>query len=311
MSARSGVSPFPPARDAGLSEVAIPGVTPWLRGKVRAVFALGERLVLVATDRLSAYDAVLPTPIPDKGRVLTALSRHWFTTLEAATPHHLISTDLADFPEPFRSRPELAGRSMLCRRAERIDVECIVRGHLTGSGYREYRAHGTLHGVPLPAGLADGAALTPPSFTPTTKAEEGHDLPLTRAELAGQIGPARAQELESRSLALYEEAHARALEAGLILADTKFEFGLVDGRVTLIDELLSPYSSRYWDRAAFDEGRLVSFDKQFVRDYLDASGWNHEPPAPPLPPEVIAATRERYLEAARRLLGVAAETLWR
>ena len=293
----SGVS------QAGLAEVSVAGATPWRVGKVRTVYDLGERLVVVASDRLSAYDAILPTPIPDKGRVLTALSAFWFARLEAAQPHHLLSTDLGAMPEPFRSDPRLEGRVMLCRRAERIDVECVVRGYLTGAGWREYRDHGTLHGRPLPAGLLDGARLDPVAFTPTTKAEQGHDQPIPHGALGDLVGADLAAELEARSLALYEEAHPVAHEAGLVLADTKFEFGHVDGRLTLIDELLSPDSSRYWDLPAYEAGRLESFDKQYVRDWLDRSGWNHAPPAPALPGDVVAATRARYLEAAGRFLG--------
>jgi phosphoribosylaminoimidazole-succinocarboxamide synthase len=297
------VSPAPPARDLGVSEVVVPGVEPWRRGKVRSVYALDGTLLLVATDRLSAYDSILPTPIPDKGRVLTALSAHWFRTLASAAPHHLISTDVAALPEPFRSVPALAGRTMVCERARRVDVECVVRGHLTGSGLREVRARGTLHGEPMAKDTPDGARLDPPRFTPTTKAEEGHDQPLTKAELAALVGADLARDLERRSVALYEEARARAWDAGLVLADTKFEFGFVGDTLTLIDELLSPDSSRYWDRAAYERGELVSFDKQYVRDWLDRSGWDHAPPAPALPEDVVAATRERYLEAAQRLIG--------
>jgi phosphoribosylaminoimidazole-succinocarboxamide synthase len=286
-------------------DVVVQGATPWRIGKVRTVYDLGDRLVVVASDRLSAYDAILPTPIPDKGRVLTALSAFWFARLAAARPHHLISTRLEDLPSPFRDDPRLAGRVMLCRRAERVDIECVVRGHLTGAGWREYKAHGTLHGRALPKGLADGARLDPPVFTPTTKAEEGHDEPIPHGGLAGIVGEALAGELEARSVALYEEARGVAHATGLVLADTKFEFGHVGGALTLIDELLSPDSSRYWDLPAYEAGRLVSFDKQYVRDWLDRSGWDHRPPAPALPADVVAATRERYLEAARRFLGAA------
>ncbi|MEP7027776.1 MAG: phosphoribosylaminoimidazolesuccinocarboxamide synthase [Candidatus Eisenbacteria bacterium] len=296
------MSASPPA---GLGDVAIAGATPWRVGKVRTVYDLGDRLVVVASDRLSAYDAILPTPIPDKGRVLTALSAFWFARLTAAQPHHLLATELAAMPEPFGSDPRLAGRVMLCRRADRVDVECVVRGYLTGAGWREYRDHGTLHGRPLRAGLSDGARLDPVAFTPTTKAEQGHDKPIPHGALGALVGEELAAELEARSRALYEEAHAVAHAAGLVLADTKFEFGHVGGRLTLIDELLSPDSSRYWDLPAYQAGKLVSFDKQFVRDWLDRSGWDHAPPAPALPAEVVAATRTRYLEAARRFLGAA------
>jgi len=284
-------------------DVAVAGATPWRVGKVRTVYDLGDRLVVVASDRLSAYDAILPTPIPDKGRVLTALSAFWFARLAAARPHHLISTTLQDLPSPFCDDPRLHGRVMLCRRAERVDIECVVRGYLTGAGWREYRDHGTLHGHALPKGLQDGSRLDPPVFTPTTKAEEGHDEPIPHGTLGAIVGAPLAAELEARSLALYEEARGVAAAAGLVLADTKFEFGHVDGVLTLIDELLSPDSSRYWDLPAYEAGRLVSFDKQYVRDWLDRSGWDHQPPAPALPEAVVQATRARYLEAARRLLG--------
>jgi phosphoribosylaminoimidazole-succinocarboxamide synthase len=278
-------------------------VIPWRVGKVRTVYEAGaDRLVLVASDRLSAYDAILPTPIPDKGKVLTALSAFWFERLTAARPHHLITTRPEEMPEAFRTG-EFAGRSMLCLRAERVDVECVVRGYLTGAGWREYREHGTLNGRALPGGLHDGSRLEAPAFTPTTKAEQGHDEPIPDGTLGARVGEALAVQLERRSLALYAEAHAEALARGLVLADTKFEFGFVRGELTLIDELLSPDSSRYWDGPAYAEGRLVSFDKQYVRDWLDQSGWDHAPPAPALPAQVVAATRARYLEAARRFLG--------
>ncbi len=294
---------LPGAPTDGLAEVVIPGVEPWRRGKVRAVYEAGpDRLVIVATDRLSAYDSVLPTPIPGKGEILTALTTYWMTTLRSAAPHHLVTDDPARFPEPFRAHAALlAGRSQLVRRAERIDIECVVRGYLSGSAWKEYRAGGSVCGIRLPAGLTDGAALAEPIFTPATKEEHGHDRNIDFAEMAGLIGRSTAEALRDRSIAIYAEARTRAWDRGLVLADTKFEFGRVDGTLTLIDEVLSPDSSRYWDRAEYEAGRLTSFDKQFVRDWLDASGWNHEPPAPALPADVVAKTRERYLEAMRRL----------
>jgi phosphoribosylaminoimidazole-succinocarboxamide synthase len=289
-----------------LHKIDIPGVRPRHEGKVRSVYDAGDDLLLlVATDRISAYDSILPTAIPDKGRVLTQLSVFWLRTLAAASPHHLVSVERADFPAPFRDHPELEGRSMLCKKARRVDIECVVRGYLTGSGYKEYKKDGTLNGEPLPAGLIDGSRLDPPRFTPTTKAEQGHDLPMTREEVVALVGRETAEELEQRSLEIYLEAAARSLEAGLILADTKFEFGWIDGRLCLIDEVLSPDASRFWDEAAYGRGRLESFDKQIVRDHLDRTGWNHEPPAPALPEEVVQATRRRYLEAATRLMGEA------
>jgi phosphoribosylaminoimidazole-succinocarboxamide synthase len=292
-------------RAASSGEVELPGLTPWRRGKVRSVYDAGpDRLVIVASDRLSAYDSVLPTPIPEKGRVLTQLSGFWMRTLKSAAPHHLLSEDASAFPPPFNSFADrLAGRSQLVRRAERFDVECVVRGYLTGSGWKEYRAGGTVCEIALPPGLHDGSRLDPPIFTPATKEDAGHDMNIPFEEMAHRVGRETAEALRERSLAVYREAHAWAWTRGLVLADTKFEFGLVDGVITLIDEILSPDSSRYWDRAEYEAGRLLSFDKQFVRDWLDQSGWNHEPPAPPLPEDVVQKTRERYLEAMRRLTG--------
>jgi len=293
------------APGAGVYDVHIPGVTPWRRGKVRVVYEAGpQHLVVVATDRLSAYDSVLPTPITDKGRILTALTGYWMRTLKSAAPHHLVSDDPAEFPAPYAEHADLLrGRSHLVRRAERIDIECVVRGYLTGSGWKEYRQSGAVCGIALPPGLRDGSKLEPAIFTPATKEDQGHDLNVSFEEVAQRVGRETAEALRVRSIAIYEEARQRAWDAGLVLADTKFEFGWVDGTLTLIDEILSPDSSRYWDRAEYEAGRLLSFDKQFVRDWLDQSGWNHEPPAPALPADVVAKTRERYLEAMRRLMG--------
>jgi len=291
----------------GVMDVAIPGATPWRRGKVRSVYEAGpQHLVIIATDRLSAYDSILPTPIPGKGEILTRMTTFWMRTLPAAVPHHLVSDDPRDYPEPFRAHADrLAGRSHLVRRAERIDLECVVRGHLTGSGWKEYRATGAVCGITLPRGLTDGARLDPPIFTPATKEEHGHDVNVSFDAAAQVAGRDTAEALRARSVALYDQARAWAWDRGLVLADTKFEFGLVDGQLTLIDEILSPDSSRYWDRAAYEAGRLHSFDKQYVRDWLDQSGWDHEPPAPALPDDVVAKTRERYLEAMRRVMGPA------
>jgi phosphoribosylaminoimidazole-succinocarboxamide synthase len=291
-----------------MSEVRVPGAEPWRRGKVRSIYEAGpDHLVIVASDRLSAYDSVLPTPIPGKGVILTALSAFWMRTLAAASPHHLVSDDAAGFPAPFAaSAALLAGRAQLVRRAERVDIECVVRGHLTGSGLREYRERGTVCGIRLPAGLRDGSRLDPAIFTPATKADAGHDENISFERMAALVGRDTAEELRERSLAIYEEARAWAWPRGLVLADTKFEFGRVDGALTLIDEALTPDSSRYWDRAGYEAGPLLSFDKQVVRDWLDHGGWNHEPPAPALPPDVVRRTQERYLEAWRRLTGPAA-----
>lgn len=280
------------------------------RGKVRDLYEAGDALLIVATDRLSAFDHVLPTPIPGKGRILTRLSAYWFERTRAIVPNHLITTDAHRMPLPPEVRAQVAlleDRVMLVRRARRLDVECVVRGYLVGSGWQEYRRDGAVCGVRLPGGLAEGARLPEPIFTPATKAAGGHDQNITFDDVARLAGGAMAERLRGVSLALYAYAAGHAVGRGLLLADTKFEFGLVSGtggdELILIDEALTPDSSRYWDAAAHAAGRLVAFDKQFVRDYLNRTGWNREPPAPTLPPEVVAATRARYLEAARRLTG--------
>uniref|UniRef100_A0A832I1D4 Phosphoribosylaminoimidazole-succinocarboxamide synthase n=1 Tax=Eiseniibacteriota bacterium TaxID=2212470 RepID=A0A832I1D4_UNCEI len=292
-----------PAR--AVAEIEIPGATPWRRGKVRSVFEAGpDHFVIVASDRLSAYDSILPTPIPGKGAILSMISAFWMRTLKSATPHHLVSDDPSAFPHPFSDHARLLqGRAQLVRRAARVDIECVVRGYLTGSGWKEYRAHGTVCGIPLPKGLHDGSRLEPAIFTPATKNDAGHDENIPFERMVELVGREASEALRARSLALYEEAHAWAWPRGLVLADTKFEFGRIGGAWVLIDEAFTPDSSRYWDRAAYEAGRLESFDKQVVRDWLDASGWNHEPPAPPLPPDVVARTQQRYLEAIRRLSG--------
>ena len=288
-----------------LVEAAIPNATLFRHGKVREVYEAGpDRLVMVASDRLSAFDVVLPTPIPDKGRVLTQLSSFWFGRTAKIVPNHLIETELAKLPAPFRDHPELAGRSVLVRRAERVDFECVARGYLAGSGWAEYRKEGTVAGERLPRGLEESARLDDPIFTPATKAITGHDENISRAQLAAIVGRDLAKQLEDVTIALYRHAHAYALGRGLILADTKFEFGLVDGKLTLIDEALTPDSSRYWDAATYRPGGAPpSYDKQFVRDHLDATGWRHEPPGPELPPDVVRGTSERYRECYRKLTG--------
>lgn len=279
----------------------------YTRGKVRDVYAVDGYLLIVATDRLSAFDHVLPTPIPDKGRVLTQLSAFWFERTRDLVPNHLVSTDLAEIvelvPETGQADPEiLAGRTMLVRLCVRFDVECVVRGFITGSAWDEYRRGGTVAGIVLPAGLRNGDRLPEPIFTPATKAAHGHDQNISFEQMAHIVGSETAASLRETSLALYQRAAEHARTRGLLLADTKFEFGLLDGRITLIDEVLTPDSSRYWDAAQYPQA-LVPFDKQYVRDYLNASGWNHEPPAPALPVEVVEATRRRYLETLERVTG--------
>jgi len=287
-----------------LTRSTIPSLTVLHRGKVRETYAIGEdQLLLVATDRLSAFDVVFEQPIPDKGRLLTALSAFWFGQLASLGPTHFLSTAAGQLPPGARS-PELAGRITLARRARRIDAECVVRGYLAGSGWAEYRATGVVGGHELPAGLREADRLPEPIFTPSTKAEVGHDENITRGQLAEMVGADLAGELERRSLALYRAGAQRAAEVGLILADTKFEFGWIDGEVALIDELLTPDSSRFWDAALYQPGASPpSFDKQYVRDFVAGSGWNREPPAPRLPAEVIDGTRERYATAYERLTG--------
>lgn len=289
-----------------LTQSTIPGLELLHRGKVRETYAIGDdRLLLVATDRLSAFDVVFDQPIPDKGRLLTALSAFWFERLARLGPTHFLSTGTVDLPEAART-PELAGRVTLARRAQRIDAECVVRGYLAGSGWAEYRSNGMVVGHHLPAGLREADRLPEPIFTPSTKAEVGHDENITREQLAEMVGSELARELEERSLALYRAGAERAAEVGLILADTKFEFGWIGGKVALIDELLTPDSSRFWDADLYAPGASPpSFDKQYVRDFVSASGWNREPPAPRLPDEVIAGTRERYATAFERLTGTA------
>lgn len=285
-----------------LLETHLTGLPLLSRGKVRDIYDLGDCLLFVATDRISAFDVVLPTGIPQKGRVLTQLSAFWFTRTRQLVPNHLITADFAQFPPELRRFSELEGRAMLVRKAQRIDVECVVRGYLAGSAWAEYRRSGTVHGRPLPPGLQEAQELDQPIFTPTTKAAAGHDQPLTDQKLAGLVGRTLAGRLEQTSIAVYQFARAHAARRGIIIADTKLEFGFIDGELALIDELLTPDSSRFWDMATYQVGiSPPSFDKQYVRDYLTVIGWNREPPAPELPPEVVARTTEKYLEAWRRL----------
>ena len=288
-----------------LVEAAITGATLFRHGKVREVYEAGaDRLVMVASDRLSAFDVVLPTPIPDKGKVLTQLSSFWFGRTSKIVPNHLLETDVAKFPAPFAQHRELAGRAVLVKRAERIDYECVARGYLAGSGWAEYRKTGTVAGERLPPGLQESERLHDPIFTPATKAITGHDENISRAQLAAALGRKLAKQLEEVTIALYRHAHAYALGQGLILADTKFEFGLIDGTLGLIDEALTPDSSRYWDAATYRPGSAPpSYDKQFVRDYLTALGWDREPPGPALPDAVVRGTTDRYRECYRKLTG--------
>ncbi len=273
-------------------------------GKVRETYRVDdERLLLVATDRLSAFDVVFDQPIPDKGRVLTMLSAYWFDLLAPLGPTHFISADQAQMP-PGARVPALAGRTMLVRRADRIDAECVVRGYLAGSGWAEYQRTGMVAGHQLPPGLKEADRLPEPIFTPSTKAEVGHDETITRSQLADMVGADLARQLEERTIATYRAGAERAEAVGLILADTKFEFGWIDGQLALIDEVLTPDSSRFWDVDSYHPGASPpSFDKQFVRDFVASSGWNKEPPAPKLPDTVIRGTRDRYVTAYERITG--------
>lgn len=274
------------------------------RGKVRETYRVDDRhLLLVATDRLSAFDVVFGQPIPDKGSVLTRLSAWWFEQLADIGRSHFVSADRERLPEPARTR-ELAPRSMLVRRADRVDAECVVRGYLAGSGWAEYQRTGSVCGHRLPDGLREADRLPEPIFTPSTKADVGHDENISREQLAGLVGDDLAWQLEERSIALYSEGARRAEAVGLILADTKFEFGFIDDELAVIDEVLTPDSSRFWDAEQYAPGSSPqSFDKQFVRDFVSGAGWNKEPPAPTLPDEVIDGTRDRYVAAFERLTG--------
>jgi len=283
----------------------LPGIRKLKSGKVREVFDLGDRLVLVATDRISAFDVVLPNGIPRKGEVLTQISFFWFDRFAALVPNHLLAR--ADDPLPQTLQPyagRLARRSMIVRKAQPLAIECVVRGYLAGSGWKEYMQSQTVCGIPLPAGLAESGELPEPIFTPATKAETGHDLNIPFAEAARLVGAELAAQVRDLSLRLYTEARAYARERGIIIADTKFEFGLWDGRLILIDEVLTPDSSRFWPADQYAPGRSQpSFDKQFVRDYLETLQWNKTAPGPRLPAEVVQRTQAKYLEAYERLTG--------
>jgi phosphoribosylaminoimidazole-succinocarboxamide synthase len=274
------------------------------RGKVRDLYELGGDLLLVATDRLSAFDVVLPTPIPDKGRVLTQLSLFWFKTLGDIVPNHVLSA--TEFPAPASAYCEqLAGRSMLCRKTRPLPIECVVRGYLAGSGWKDYRATGRVCGVALPPGLRESDRLPAPIFTPSTKATAGHDENISFDDVVARVGGDQADQLRSISLQIYRRAAAYAEPRGILIADTKFEFGLVGDELIWIDEALTPDSSRFWPARGYQPGcSQPSFDKQYVRDYLESIGWNKQPPGPQLPPDVVERTRAKYREAYRMLAGL-------
>jgi phosphoribosylaminoimidazole-succinocarboxamide synthase len=275
------------------------------KGKVRDIYEAGDNLLMVASDRISAFDVILPTAIPDKGRVLTGLSVFWFARTADLVPNHLLTADVDEFPESFAEHSdELAGRGMLVKRAQVVPIECVARGYLSGSGWKEYQKAGAVCGVALPAGLSESDRLPEPIFTPSTKATEGHDENITLEQAAEIVGEGLAQRLKELTLTLYEFGADLARARGIILADTKFEFGFVDGELILVDEVLTPDSSRFWPADRYRPGGpQPSFDKQFVRDWLDEAGWNHEPPPPELPATVVGQTAVRYREAYERLTG--------
>jgi phosphoribosylaminoimidazole-succinocarboxamide synthase len=295
-----------------LRETHFAGLTPSARGKVRDIYDLGDKLLIVATDRLSAFDVILPTPIPDKGRVLTQISLFWFDLLQDVIRNHVISA--TDFPPPFAAyRDDLVGRSMIVRKTRPLPIECVVRGFVSGSGWKDYRATGKICGIELPAGLLESDRLPEPIFTPATKAASGHDENISFERAVSLVGKELAERVRAVSIELYRRASAYALPRGILLADTKFEFGLVDSDLRAskgldsliwIDEALTPDSSRFWPAAQYKPGGAQpSFDKQFVRDYLERIRWPKTPPGPELPPEVVAATRAKYREAYRILAG--------
>jgi phosphoribosylaminoimidazole-succinocarboxamide synthase len=288
---------------AVISQTEFPGLKLLGRGKVRDIYDLGDQLLIVATDRLSAFDVVLPTPIPDKGRVLTQVSLFWFDKLADVVPHHVIEAknftgELAPYAD------SLAGRAMLVRRTEPAPIECVVRGYISGSGWKDYQKTGAICGIPLPAGLRESDRLPEPIFTPSTKATTGHDENISFDETVSRIGRPLAERLRDVSLTLYRRAAEHAAARGIIIADTKFEFGLRGNELIWIDEALTPDSSRFWPADQYSPGKAQpSFDKQFVRDYLERIGWNKQPPAPPLPPDVVAGTQQKYRDAYQRITG--------
>ena len=283
-------------------QTSLPAV-PKRQGKVRDVYDLGDRLLLVATDRISAFDCIMPNGIPDKGRLLTGLSLFWFALVADTVSNHLISAEAADLETIVGQQiDQFAGRSMIVRKAEVVPVECVVRGYLAGSGWKDYQKERTVSGVELPEGLKQCSELPEPIFTPSTKATEGHDLPMSFEEVCDQVGSELAARLRDLSLAVYNKARQYALDHGIIIADTKFEWGLADGELILIDEVLTPDSSRFWPLDEYAEGRdQPSFDKQFVRNYLEPLDWDKTPPAPALPEDIVAKTRARYVEAYERI----------
>jgi phosphoribosylaminoimidazole-succinocarboxamide synthase len=275
------------------------------QGKVRDIYDLGDKLLLVATDRISAFDWVNPVGIPDKGRILTQISLFWFEKMADLCKNHLISADIADFPAPFRERADMfAGRSMLVRKCEMLPVECVVRGYLAGSGLKEYKEKGTVCGIRLPAGLVEADKLAEPIYTPATKESDGHDINISSEEAGKIIGTDLNRRAAEQSIAIYKRGRDLAAQRGIILCDTKFEFGMLDGELVLADEILTPDSSRFWPADQYQPGKpQPSYDKQFVRDYLEEIRWDKNSPQPPLPPDIVEKTRGKYMEAFHQLTG--------
>ena len=293
-----------------VQETDLPGVELYARGKVRDVYDLGNNLLIVATDRVSAFDVVMPTPVPGRGVILTQMSLFWFKLMDDIVANHLVTAEVSQYPARLQDfADQLEGRSMIVRKADRVDIECVVRGYLAGSGWKDYQTTGAVCGHDLPAGLRESDRLPNTIFTPSTKAESGHDENVSREEAAKLVGEGIATDLERLSIALYERGRAYADGRGIIIADTKFEFGWIDNRLTLIDEALSPDSSRFWPKSEYEPGRSQdSFDKQFVRDYLDTlEDWDKTPPGPVLPPEIVEQTLAKYQEAHDRLVGTSHE----
>jgi phosphoribosylaminoimidazole-succinocarboxamide synthase len=288
-----------------IMQTNMPGVKLHGRGKVRDIYDLGDHFLIVATDRLSAFDVVLPTPIPDKGKVLTQMSAFWFDHFKSFVPNHVVSTDVPDYPANIRQfSDQLEGRSMLVRKAKVFPVECVARGFLTGSGLKDYNKTGKVCGIALPAGLRDSDRLPQPIFTPATKAETGHDENISEEEAGRIVGADAIKRLKELTLSIYSRAVDFASTRGIIICDTKFEFGVIDGQIIIVDEMLTPDSSRFWPASEYSPGKpQPSFDKQFVRDYLERIGWNKQPPAPELPAEIVEATSAKYREALRILTG--------
>ena len=300
----------PPAQRAAINHMIVmktdlSGLKLHARGKVRDIYDLGEHFLIIATDRLSAFDVVLPTPIPKKGKVLTQMSAFWFDYVKGSVPNHVVSTKVDQYPQELhRFRDQLEGRSMLVNKAKVFPVECVARGFLTGSGLKDYNRTGQVCGIPLPAGLRDSDRLPEPIFTPSTKAEAGHDENISEEQAGKIIGHDNIQRLKKLTLSIYSRGVEYALKRGIIICDTKFEFGVIDGQISLVDEVMTPDSSRFWPADQYSPGKpQPSFDKQYVRDYLERIGWNKQPPSPALPDDVVKATTAKYVEALRILTG--------